>query len=74
VAVNSRKYKRNETENNVLFQKLGNRWYVFTEQDGEIIYSAMPEGVDPRNTKLELYNVIEDHLDKVRTNIRKLNV
>lgn len=49
----------------VAFQKLGNTWYVFTEVNEELIYSAMPEGMDPRETKLELYEIIEDHMDKV---------
>ncbi|WP_372654790.1 hypothetical protein [Halobacteriovorax sp.] len=49
----------------VAFQKLGNTWYVFTEVNAELIYSAMPEGMDPRETKLELYEIIEDHMDKV---------
>ncbi len=52
-------------ENEVLFQKLGNTWYIFTEVNSEVIYSALPEGVDPYNTKLELYEVIEDHMSKV---------
>lgn len=49
----------------VLFQKLGNTWYVFTEVGTEMVYSALPTGMDPRTTKLELYNVIEDHMKKV---------
>ncbi|MCB9094270.1 MAG: hypothetical protein H6621_04295 [Halobacteriovoraceae bacterium] len=50
----------------VLFQKLGNRWYIFTEKDGELVYSVMPDGMDPRKTKLELYEVIEEHMDNIR--------
>ena len=49
----------------VLFQKMGNRWFVFTEINNDVIYSALPEGMDPRTTKLELYDVIEDHMIKV---------
>ncbi len=49
----------------VLFQKLGNTWYVFTEIGTEMVYSALPNGMDPRTTKLELYDVIEDHMKKV---------
>lgn len=52
-------------ENEVLFQKLGHTWYIFTEVNNEIIYSAMPDGMDPRTTKLELFEVIEDHMKKV---------
>ena len=49
----------------VLFQKLGTTWYVFTEVNGEMVYSALPVGMDPYSTKLELFEVIEDHMEKV---------
>lgn len=51
--------------NDLLFQKLGNKWYIFSEIEDEVIYSAMPEGMDPRSTKLELYQVIEEHMSNV---------
>ncbi len=54
-----------EGQKEVLFQKLGNVWYVFTEVENDVIYSTLPLGMDPRNTKLELYEVIEEHLKKV---------
>lgn len=57
----------NEITKEVLFQKLGNTWYIFTEVEGEFVYSAMPDGMDPKETKLELYNVIEDHMQKIST-------
>ena len=44
---------------------MGNTWYIFTEVNAEIVYSVMPDGMDPRTTNLELYSVIEDHLQKV---------
>jgi hypothetical protein len=49
----------------VLFQKIGQTWFIFSESNGEVIYSVMPHGMDPRTTKLELYQVIEDHIDRV---------
>ena len=52
-------------DNEVLFQKLGTAWYIFTEISGDFVYSALPEGMNPYTTKLELYNVIEDHMIKV---------
>ena len=55
----------NHNESDVLFQKLGNTWYVFSEIKDELVYSALPAGLDPRRTDLELYDVIEDHLKKV---------
>lgn len=52
-------------ENEVLFQKLGTTWFVFTEIKGDVVYSQLPDGMDPYNTKLELYEVIEEHMMKV---------
>ncbi len=49
----------------VLFQKLGTTWYVFTEINNELVYSALPTGVDPHSTKMELFEVIEEHMKKV---------
>lgn len=60
----------NELTKEVLFQKLGNTWYIFTEVNSEVIYSAMPDGMDPRSTKLELFEVIENHMKKVATHPR----
>ncbi|MDO9183499.1 MAG: hypothetical protein Q7U04_13880 [Bacteriovorax sp.] len=51
--------------NEVLFQKLGNTWYVFTEIKGDMVYSALPNGMNPHTTKLELFEVIEEHMEKV---------
>lgn len=53
----------NETK--VLFQKLGNTWYAFSEVENDVIFSALPEGIDPKSSKLELYEVIESHIQKV---------
>lgn len=55
----------------VLFQKLGNTWFIFSELNNEVIYSAMPEGMDPRATKLELYEVIEEHMNNLRKKMKK---
>ena len=49
----------------VLFQRLGNTWYVFSEIEGEMVYSALPDGMNPHTTKLELFEVIEEHMKKV---------
>lgn len=57
--------QHNTLESEVLFQKLGTTWYIFTEIKGNVIYSQLPEGMDPYNTKLELYDVIEDHMVRV---------
>ncbi len=55
----------NAQSSEVLFQKLGQTWYVFTEVDGDMIYSSLPEGMTPHTTKLELFEVIEEHMEKV---------
>ena len=61
----------NETEKEVLFQKLGSTWFVFSEVDDEVIYSTLPEGMDPYSIKLELFEVIEEHMNKVARHHRK---
>ncbi len=63
----------NTVENNVkdvLFQKVGNTWFIFSEVNGEVVYSVMPAGMDPKTTKLELYQIIEDHMSKVASHKR----
>ena len=57
--------KSQATHKDVLFQRIGNTWFIFTEQNGEMIYSVMPEGMDPKTTKLELYQIIEEHMERV---------
>ena len=54
-----------QNDREVLFQKLGNTWYVFTETNNDVVYSALPQGMTPHTTKLELFEVIEDHMEKV---------
>ncbi len=55
----------NDKKRDVLFQKLGNTWYVFSEINDDLIYSALPNGVDPKSTNIELFELIEEHLNKV---------
>lgn len=49
----------------VLFQKIGNTWFIFSEVNNEVVYSVMPQGMDPKTTNLELFEVIEDHMSRV---------
>lgn len=49
----------------VLFQKMGNNWFIFSEVNNEMIYSMLPLGMNPHETKLEFYTIIENHLSKV---------
>ena len=55
----------------VLFQKIGSTWFIFSEVNNEVVYSVMPEGMDPKETKLELYNIIEEHMSKVASHKRR---
>lgn len=55
----------------VLFQKIGNTWFIFSEVNNEAVYSVMPEGMDPKSTKLELYEIIEEHMSKVASHKRR---
>ena len=38
---------------------------VFSEINDDFIYSALPAGLNPKTTKLELFEVIEEHMKKV---------
>lgn len=55
----------------VLFQKIGSTWFIFSEVNNEVVYSVMPQGMDPKETKLELYNIIEEHMTKVASHKRR---
>ncbi len=55
----------------VLFQKIGNTWFIFSEVNNEVVYSVMPNGMDPKSTKLELYEIIEEHMTKVASHKRR---
>ncbi len=69
MTINTTKVKNNVKD--VLFQKIGHTWFIFSEVNNEIVYSVMPQGMDPKTTKLELYEIIEDHLSKVAGNKRR---
>ena len=59
------------TVKDVLFQKIGNTWFIFSEVNNEAVYSVMPEGMDPKSTKLELYEIIEEHMTKIASHKRR---
>ncbi|MFP5385908.1 MAG: hypothetical protein ACLGHN_07495 [Bacteriovoracia bacterium] len=71
----SRNSKNTKTVQNsvkdVLFQKIGNQWFIFSEVNNEVVYSVMPQGMDPKTTKLELYEIIEEHMTKVAAHKRR---
>ncbi len=55
----------NHNDSEVLFQKLGDTWYAFTEVNDSFVYSALPDGVNPHKTKIELFEIIEEHMEEV---------
>ena len=65
---------KTQIQNNVkdvLFQKIGQTWFIFSEVNNEVVYSVMPHGMDPKTTKLELYAIIEEHLTKVASHKKR---
>ncbi len=66
---NSKKIKTQVKD--VLFQKIGNTWFIFSEVNNEVVYYVMPQGMDPKETKLELYEIIEEHMTKVASHKRR---
>lgn len=48
----------------VLFQKLGNQWFIFSEKNGTLIFTALPKGINPLKTDFSLYEVIRDLEEK----------
>jgi hypothetical protein len=70
---NNNSKKSADQVKDVLFQKIGNTWFIFSEVNNEAVYSVMPQGMDPKSTKLELFNIIEDHMSKIATHKRRHN-
>lgn len=66
---NTKSVKNNVKD--VLFQKIGQTWFIFSEVNNEVVYSVMPQGMDPKTTKLELFEIIEDHMTKVASHKRR---
>ncbi len=44
----------------VLFQKLANQWFAITEKDGEVLFSTLPKGLDPKTDLIAIYKVLEE--------------
>ena len=62
---NNNSKKSKDQLKDVLFQKIGNTWFIFSEINNEVVYSVMPQGMNPKETKLELFEIIEEHMTKV---------
>jgi len=61
----------NQFEQEVLFQKVGSRWYVFAEINNELVYCALPVGMSPRTSKVEIFHVLEAETKKTTPKARK---
>lgn len=59
------------SQQDVLFQKLGETWFAFTQIGDEFVYSALPNGINPHETKIEMFEVIEEHMEKVARGHKK---
>ncbi len=68
---NNNSKKTKDQVKDVLFQKIGNTWFIFSEVNNEVVYSVMPKGMDPKETKLELFEIIEEHMTKVAGHKRR---
>ena len=49
----------------VLYQKLGNTRYLFTEIEGKVIFTALPKDLNPLDNKVEIYEIIEKEKAKI---------
>lgn len=52
-------------DSKVLYQKLGETWYLFTEINGEVIFTALPKDLNPYENKVEIYEIIEKQRTKI---------
>ena len=57
---NLNRSSKKESASNVLFQKIGNRWYAFTEIGSEIHYAVLPKNTDPKTVKFEIFVETQD--------------
>jgi hypothetical protein len=73
MAASASSSKTKDLVKDVLFQKIGNTWFIFSEVNNEVVYSVMPTGMDPKTTKLELFEIIEKHMTKVAGHKRRSN-
>ena len=53
-----------DDKRDILFQKMGQTWYAIAEIEGEVLYTALPPGVDPRKKNMEFYEVLENCIEE----------
>jgi len=57
--------KEEKVLSKVLYQKLGNTWYLFAEIEGKVIFTALPKELNPLENKVEIYEIIEKEKAKI---------
>lgn len=45
-------------EKEVLFQKIGSQWYVFSFDGDQLHFCALPPNMNPKSSKVEIYEQI----------------
>ena len=45
-------------EKEVLFQKIGSQWYVFSFDGDQLNFCALPSHLNPKSSKVEIYEQI----------------
>lgn len=63
----TRKVGKKNDLSDVLFQKLGKDWYVFSEVNGEILYTKLKDGLDPFKTPHSLFQIEEEAESSLET-------
>ncbi len=56
--------------NDVLFQKIGNTWFAFTKIKDDVFYTTLPQGMDPKETNMEFYEIVEDYMQKTTSSYK----
>ncbi|MDB9787174.1 hypothetical protein OAB57_03635 [Bacteriovoracaceae bacterium] len=66
--------KLNDSHKKVLYQKIFNRWFLFTsssEEHDEVLYSQIPKNVEPLNDPIEIIELSSEENSKNKSNNTK---
>ena len=50
-------------EKEVLFQKIGSQWYVFSFDGDQLHFCALPSHLNPKSSKVEIYEQIAQSIE-----------
>ncbi len=56
----------------VLYQKMGDIWYIFTRINDELYFTPLPKNLSPFDKNFQLFEVV-DKLEKVPEEMRNKN-